>query len=415
MTRPSPSGRIQGLVFQVVVDADGNARVVQAEVDLGPLEVIDGELGGSGVVVECRVVHEDDTTGTGLVGRPMDPIVETDGRLVFEPRDGGVRTRENRLARGGHNEEVADALSFGMVNAFHHSSRGLGYFGTWLDELGGPPLPDLRVVVGAHSGSRLPGFGQGDGDYRSGRMRPLTGGHYRLSRITSGVPEVEAVAATGEVHLGPGRRARPFGGHDAYLHNGAHNPTTIYHELGHHLCRHTADFRLNGRRRPDAQRNGKPAVEEGVCDYFAAALVGTGRAFSWYDRRRGVERDLDRPRRLSDVTAPEPHAIGAVWGASWWRARQELTAQGHLESASDHDRIMIGTLLTLGRATPRPGARTGRRETAAFRSASATVIGAYLATVAEHASPAAAQVAGTILEEAGLTESVGEGLGAAAC
>src|SRR6266496_4095324 len=43
------------------------------------------------------------------------------------------------------------------------------------------PLPFLRVVVNAHSASRLPGYRQNDGEYLDAKtMQPLAGGHYRL-------------------------------------------------------------------------------------------------------------------------------------------------------------------------------------------------------------------------------------------
>jgi hypothetical protein len=410
-----PTHHLEGRVFQLGVDKNDNAFVELATVDLGQVDVVDGELHGTGVVVTCRGVLVDDTPEVGLLGRPMDEIVPIHGRLEFDPRNGGVRTRENRLARGAHNAQLTEAFSFGMVNALHHSTRGLQRMAVWLDELDGGELPRLKVVVGAHSGSRLPGFGQGDGDFRSGKMRPLTGGHYRLSRLTSGIPELDPVAPTGEVHLGPGRRIRPFGEFDSYLHNGAHNPTTIYHELGHHLCRHTADFRVNARRRPDAQRNGKPAVEEGLCDYFAASFIGTGRAFSWYDRRRGVERDLDHPRRLSDVVHTDPHVVGSIWASSWWRVRQALVSNGHIGSAADHDRVMVATLIEIGRTGPVASVRSGRRATAAYRSKSSTVIATYLGVLSEHTTLAGIRLAESVFTEAGLESATEAELGASAC
>jgi hypothetical protein len=175
MTGSRSTRRLEGRVYRVLVDDSGDAALELADVDLGPVAIIDGELHGSGVVVACRGVLVADTAENGLVGHPMDEIVATDDRLAFEPRRGGVRTRENRLARGVDNAEVADALSFGMVNAFYHTSRGIERLASWLHELEAGPLPTLKILVGAHSGSRLPGFGIGDGDYRSGRMRPRTG------------------------------------------------------------------------------------------------------------------------------------------------------------------------------------------------------------------------------------------------
>src|SRR5204863_2291405 len=144
-----------------------------------------------------------------------------------------------------------------------HARRAALTANQLLVEIGAGPLPQLEVVVGAHFGSKLPGYGEGDGDFRTGGLRPLSGGHYRLSARTTGVPEPIPVSPSGEIHLGPCRYRKPFAGWVSYLRNAAHNPAIVYHEFGHHLCRHTADFRLNAERRPRNQRNGKVGVEEG--------------------------------------------------------------------------------------------------------------------------------------------------------
>ena len=44
------------------------------------------------------------------------------------------------------------------------------------------------------------------------------------------------------------------------------------------------------------QRNGKTGPEEGICDYFAASLLGTGRPYGWYRPARGRRRDPDAER-----------------------------------------------------------------------------------------------------------------------
>jgi hypothetical protein len=310
-----------------------------------------------------------------------------------------------------------------MVNAFLHSTRIAEYVNRLLAELGAPMLPELRVVVGAHSGSRLPGFAHGDGDYRSGRMRPLAGGHYRLSQRTTGVPEPLPVVPTGEVHLGPGRLPQRFAGQDRYLRSAAHNPATIYHEVGHHLCRHTADFRLNAERAPAEQRNGKIGADEGVCDYLAASFLDTGRPYGWYRVARGERRDPDAWRDLDAVAeqAPEAvgedahegtgadvHDVGARWAALWWRCRVRLL-DGGFASGADHDRVLLAALLAVGQIGRRPdrgslaertrlaqrdqamGDRVaGRHERQQTRCAAGTVLDAYLQATRELLGPVAA-------------------------
>jgi hypothetical protein len=359
--------------FYDAAPSDGVVRLRLVRGPLPELEVVSGELTGAQVRVSARAVLVEAGPDGELVGRAMPALAAGGSRLCFDPARGGVRTRDNRMARGAHNDAVEQATGFGMVNAFLHSTRITEYFNRLLAELGAPMLPELRVVVAAHSGSRLPGFAQGDGDYRSGRMRPLAGGHYRLSQRTTGVPEPLPVVPTGEVHLGPGRLSQQFAGQDGYLRSAAHNPATIYHELGHHLCRHTADFRLNAERAPAEQRNGKIGADEGVCDYLTASFLGTGRPYGWYRAERGERRDPDAWREL-DV-APEDaheairedaheyiherehgdvHDVGARWAALWWRCRRRLL-DGGMASGADHDRVVVAALLAVGQVGRQAG------------------------------------------------------------
>jgi hypothetical protein len=372
--------------FYETVLVGGTDVVLQLRcASLPALEVRDGILTGAEVRVATRgvLVVAD---GDGLAGRPLEPISLREGALCFGPVGGGVRTRDNRLAGGSYNEAVAEATRFGMVNAYLHATRVARYVNRLLGQLGAPALPVLPVIVSAHSGSRLAGFGHGDGDYRSGRMRPLSGGHYRVSQRTTGVPEPDLIWPSGEMHLGPGRLRQPFAGRDSYLRAAAHNPATIYHEYGHHLCRHTADFRLNAERPPAEQRNGKPGLEEGVCDYLAASMLRTGRPYGWYRRERGERRDPAGWSGRNDDGLVDGYALGARWAALWWRCRQRLQLHGHLD-AEGHDRALMATLLALG-ATAEPG--TGSRRARQLRRCSPeTVLDAYLGAVRNEGGPAA--------------------------
>lgn len=392
------SGGLLARVYEIEATPTGSVRLLLTDVALRDVEIVAGQLRGSDVSVESRCVLVEHGPGGELFGRPMEPLAVRDGGLCFAPKAGGVRTRENRLSAGAFNGQIAEAARFGMVNTFFHVERAARYVNGLLSELGRRELPSLHVVVSAHSGSRLPEYGQADGDYRQGRLRPLQGGHYRLSSLTTGVPEPIAVGPTGEVHLGPGRSREPFAGESSYLRNAAHNPATIYHEYGHHLCRHTADFRLNGERVPEAQRNGKTGPEEGVCDYLAASLLGTGRPYGWYRPERGERRDpeTDRPRLGDNET--DAHALGARWAAVFWRTRQTLLRQGLIGSPRDHDRAVVQTLLEVGDVAARPGDYRPRRNRAAERSAPQTIASAYLAALDAAGGRRAADVAEGLLE-----------------
>jgi hypothetical protein len=397
---------VVGTVYAVRTGTSGVSLRPQDTV-LRDVRVADGELRGPDVTVATRcVLVEADAEGR-LRGVPMEPLHPVDGTLCFDPRAGGVRTRENRRAAGEHNEPLAEAMRFGMVNAFHHVGLAARLLNRLLRDLGAAPLPHLRVVVGAHSGSQLPGFSHGDGDFRRGHLLPFSGGHYRLSQITSGVPEPFPVAPTGEMHLGPGRRRHPFAGSSSYLANAAHNPATIYHEYGHHLCRHTADFRLNAERAPSAQRNGKTAVEEGVCDYLAASMLGTGQPYGWFRPALGARRDPEWQGAWHDGCAADVHAAGAVWAAALWRLRGTLVQEGALASPRDHDRAVVAALLQVGATAVRTsgGRATGgrrRRERRAVRSSPSTMIDAYLGAIRAAGGAGAADRARRSLHALGL-------------
>src|SRR5437870_1053459 len=174
----------------------------------------------------------------------------------------------------------------------------------------------------------------------------------------------------------PRRYRKPFAGSQAYLANAAHNPAIVYHEYGHHLCRHVADFRLNAERRPDEQRNGKTGIEEGVCDYFTAALLGTGRPYGWYRTERGRLRDPVHPRRIDAADHGDPHAEGAAWAAALWRCRRELVDKGLLGSPEQHDLALVAALVMVGHeAGPDTGRGRARRERK--RSKAPTMAAAY--------------------------------------
>ena len=387
--------------YRVGSDGAGRVKVDLVDGTLRSVDLVDGTLAGPNVVVSSRAVLVDRERDGRLRGRPAPPLELRDGTLCFDPSKGGIRTRENRRARGAFNGLVAEANRFGMVNAYVHAERAMSTANRLIGEAGGVALPPLGVVVGAHFGSRLVGYGEGDGDRRSGELRPLSGGHYRLSTRTTGVPELTPVASNGEIHLGCSRYRKPYAGYESYLRNAAHNPAIIYHEVGHHLSRHTADFRLNAERKPDEQRNGKIGIEEGECDYFAAALLGSGRPYGWYRADRGSRRDPDLSRHVSDL-APDhdSHSEGAVWAAAWWQARSQLNALGLLAAPVDHDRSLVAALLTVG-AIGTPGQRSRRRRERR-RSRRSTMVRAYVEAVRDAGGAQAAGEAERVLEEAGL-------------
>jgi hypothetical protein len=246
--------------------------------------------------------------------------------LRFDPRDGGgpAATTEHRR----------DALAFGVVNTAYHAQRAL----EWLAGVLGRRLPHLLVRIGLHAAQR-PGWG---------------GGHYRLPAAEySALPEEEPPLPTGEIHLGGGGRLVPLRG-KRYLHSASHDPAIVLHEIGHHLTRHTADFRVNRRRPPHAQANLKTPLDEGTSDYVAAILLDTADIYGWH--RASVPPESPRRRCLA---APwtmaqfvgghlsDPHTDGTIWSAALWAARTELGRSG--VDGARFDGVVVRALDRVGR------------------------------------------------------------------
>ena len=254
--------------------------------------------------------------------------------LRFDPRDGGgpFCPPEQRL----------EARAFGVVNVGFHLRRGLDRIAALL----GRELPPLAVRIGVHD-PRAPRWG---------------GGHYRLPALTyTSMPEAAPPAATGEIHLGRGGRF-VLGDGRPYFNAPAHNASIVYHELGHHLTRHTADYRINVDRPADAQANRKIALDEGTSDYVAAILLETPDIFGWHRHHEPAtslrRRRLDGPWTMAaygGLRSDDPHSDGTIWASALWASR--IQAQGEGVAAGEFDRLVLRALVRIGRSggdLPRP-------------------------------------------------------------
>jgi hypothetical protein len=263
----------------VMDDNPGPGRLTHADLDVlaaGPAELVLPE-----------VTVRDERGG---------PLIEDD--LHFDPSCGG----------GPLCNEATDrqARAFGIVNVAYHAQRAMQLANTSL----GVRLPRLLVRIGAHE------------------HRRWGGGHYRLPNPASR-GECGPVDRAGEVHLGGGASFVRWAGRP-YFHAPAHNAAIVYHEVGHHVCRHTADFRLNRLRDPQHQTNRKVALDEGTADYLTAVLSGTRDIYGWH--RQQIPEWDQRRRRLDPQWTmmwfrggpSDPHADGTVWASALWSARQAL-------------------------------------------------------------------------------------------
>jgi hypothetical protein len=275
---------------------------------------VSGEASGPGILRDVEfdgvAVGDDRLVLEGLVVEDVrggSPLMADATDLCFDPAAGG-----GPLVPTGPREQ---ARAFGIVNVAFHVARGLD----WATGLLSSPLPPLTVKIGMHEG----------------RGKRWGGGHYRLpSAEYSSLPEDVVPAATGEIHLGPGAGVATVDGGRYFL-APSHNAAIVYHELGHHITRHTADFRLNRLRSANHQANHKTPLDEGTADFVCAVMLGTPDIYGWH--RAHVPSTSQARRRLdagwtmavfrggSDV---DPHTDGTVWSSTLWGARCAVEAAG---------------------------------------------------------------------------------------
>ena len=314
------------------------------------------------VVNNGVLVDRDPSTGK-LVGVPMGNAETASPDLFeFRPRNGGPLTWENEQRAGADNAWALEAARFGEVMAYFYADRVISYANELRAALGAKPLPFLRVVVNAHSASRLPGYRQNDGErLADNKIQPLAGGHYRLPTTRAAeIPFLHPIAEmnpTGEVHLGPGNsyitdshgRNLILDGHP-YLRNAAHVPGIIAHEVGHHVNSHTADFTANRLRKPNEYSNRKLHMDEGTADYWAAAILATPDIYNWQHAAEGrsdpENRDLTGPR-TTDAFDPngDPHRNGNIWASALWDVRRALGPR-------DTDLLVMKALLLCSQVGP---------------------------------------------------------------
>jgi hypothetical protein len=334
---------------------------------------------GGGIASAARALPRLEATGKlcgrfvevrnagSVLGQPLgDATPDPAGDFLFEPGRGGGRMDKAVDPDSGFVWRYVQAARFGEVNAYFHIDRIAAYVDRLLGSLGAPPLPRVRVLVCAHDAQRTIG-GVRDGVRGTNRWLPFQGGHYRLSTRASDPPELSPVSSDGEIHVGPGWRLLEQGALAAdgrYRANASHNAGILYHEYGHHLTRHTADFELNAQRAPERQANRKCAIDEGTSDYFAAVMLGTPHIWAWH-RATDHSRNLASGMTMADYDhgrGADPHANGTIWGATLWSLRRCFA------EPYEFDRLVVAALLIIPRlacASSR-GARLARRVRSSF-------------------------------------------------
>lgn len=298
-------------------------------------------------------------TGDGAGCRRMgNAVPDAGGDFLFRPGRGGARMDRADIPEA-RVERYEEAAHFAEVNTYFHLDRIAHYIYGLLGEMGAVPVPRVIAVTSAHNGC-FNGTGVIDGQKRKGGWRPMQGGHYRLPGMDHTIVEHEPLAVTGEIHLGSGQRRLETGAlaqraGKSYRHNTGHNAGTIYHEYGHHIHRHTADFRANDLRPPDQQSNRKVSMDEGTSDYWAAVMLDSAHIWAWHRRHDEVSahrRSLTSPITMADYDHSEdadPHVNGTIWAASLWDFREKMRAAGADAGARLADKIVLQALVLIGR------------------------------------------------------------------
>ena len=385
-----PSGRVYEWIPDRGLELGG--RAVVSDVELERLD--DGEAGGSrlwGKYVRVRnagVVHAPGPEPRSVVPLALgDAKPDERGDFRFDPRRGGPRLDKARLRARKYRLRYIEAARFGEVNTYFHLDRIAEHVGGLLREIGDPPLPIVIAVVNAHHAAVRHFDGTRDGVLYNGRWVPFQGGHYRLPARKHRVSELAPMTPDGEIHLGPGWKLLEHGAlveaaGGRYRHIASHNLGTIYHEYGHHITRHTADFRANAMLDPARQSNKKTSVDEGFCDYWAATMLDTPHI--WAFHRRHDDREIHDRSLASDTSMNEfdsdadadPHRNGTILASALWDLRQRLRRSG-AGGARSCDKLVLQALLFIGGETgaERPLSVAGvRRARASFQMALAALL-----------------------------------------
>jgi len=308
-------------------------------------------------------VYEPDPVTKSERAVPLgDARPDATGDFLFEPGRGGGRIDKVRIAEPNFRWRYIQASRFGEVNTYFHVDRIATYIQDLLAELGSAPLPRVTAVVTAHHAA-TEHDGLRDGVRGRNHWLPFQGGHYRLPNSRYEMPEHNPVSPAGEIHFGPGWQLLEHGAlveaaGGRYRANASHNAGIIYHEYGHHITRHTADFRANNLVSSDQQNNRKTAMDEGTCDYWAATMLGTPHIWILHRRHDDHEvhvRSLTSRKTMKDYdTRPraDVHANGTIWGAALWDLRTQMAAK-ESGGVRKTNLLVLKALLLMGMLTPR--------------------------------------------------------------
>src|SRR5262249_48839306 len=105
-------------------------------------------------------------------------------------------------------------------------------------------------------------------------------------------------------------------------------------------------------------------LDEGVCDYWAAAMLGTPHIWAWHhrhDQHTVHPRSLASKRNMADFddsAGADAHSNGTIWGAAPWALPSSLGAPDS-QGARPAEVLVVRVLLPLGRLPEGAARRAG--------------------------------------------------------
>ena len=317
-----------------------------------------GRLWGKFVRVRNAGWIKEENPQTGAIDPvPLGDVKpDENGDFFFQHGRGGPRV--DKVELHDFQDRYIRAARFGEVNTYYYINQIASHVHELLAELGAPPLPRVVAVVNAHSAAAEKMEGFRDGVLKQDdRWLPFQGGHYRLQSRHYDIEEHDPVSPDGEIHLGTGRQLWTQGAlaeraGKPYRANASHNAGIIYHEYGHHITRHTADFRGNNLRPRDNQDNHKSPIDEGTCDYWTATMLDTPHIWAWH-QAHNHPRNLASEKGMTEfdhARSADPHLNGTIWGAALWDLRAALLERDP-DGARQTDLLLLQALLFLGKMT----------------------------------------------------------------
>ncbi|TSA33856.1 MAG: hypothetical protein D4R64_13415 [Porphyromonadaceae bacterium] len=313
------------------------------------------------VIKNAGLINLPDDLSPAFITSPLgDAQPNSEGNFIFEPYNGGGRMDKEPLVDEWRRHKNIQVSRFGEVNTFYHINKIASYVDELLKELGERPFPRVKVLVNAHPAIyKKDGLIDGYRKPETGKWLPFQGGHYRLSSENlADIPEPLPISPSGEIHLGPGRCLTEQGALPEYANcnyrcNSSHNAGIIYHEYGHHITRHTADFMANRFQAPHRQSNRKSDLDEGYSDYWAATLLDCSHIWAWHRKHDAIEihpRSLSSKKTMADFVAgsnAEPHLNGTIFGATLWDIRKKF-CETYSDGANKMDLIVLKSLILIG-------------------------------------------------------------------